>query len=148
MTHLNPSREQFKAIYGLPLEHPVMMLNLLKFREIAAYQVDDPEAGETVTGAVAYRRYSEEATPIFEAVGGMQAWIGTPQLTLIGPDTEKWDLAFVARYPSAQAFIDMVKNPDYQRAVRHRNAAVEDSRLIRCSEEEPRKTFQPGGSKP
>lgn len=145
MHHLNPTREQFKAMYGLPLDRPVMMLNLLKFRDRAAYADSDPEAGEDVSGADAYARYSQEATPIFDALGASQAWIGKPELVLIGDDAgDLWDLAFVARYPTAQAFIDMVKDPAYQRAVRHRNAAVLDSRLIRCSEKKPGRTFLPG----
>ncbi len=145
MQHLNPTREQFKAMYGLPLDKPVMMLNLLKFRDRAAYAEGDPEQGEDVSGADAYGRYSEEATPIFDALGASQAWIGKPELVLIGDDAgDLWDLAFVARYPTAQAFIDIIKDPAYQRAVRHRNAAVLDSRLIRCSEEKPGRTFLPG----
>lgn len=144
MAHVNPSRERFKSIFDLPLDSPVMMLNLLKFRDEAVYADDDPEKGQDVSGADAYRRYSEEASPIFDGIGATQAWIGTPELTLIGPEDEHWDLAFVARYPSAQAFVDMVKNPDYQKAVRHRDAAVVDSRLIRCREERPGHTFQPG----
>jgi hypothetical protein len=63
---------------------------------------------------------------------------------LTGPENESWDLAFVARYPTAQAFIDMLRNPHCQKAVRHRNAAVADSRLIRCSEEPGGRTFLPG----
>lgn len=143
MSHLNPTREQFKAIFDLPTDRPVMMLNLLKFRDRAGYADDDPEAGDTVTGAEAYKRYSREAGPVFARVGGSQEWIGRPELMLIGPETEAWDLAFVARYPSAQAFVDMVKDPDYQKAVRHRNAAVADSRLIRCTEEKRGSTFIP-----
>lgn len=143
-TYLNPSREQFKAIFGLLLDRPVMMLNLLRFRDHAAYSADDPEAGERVSGAEAYRRYSDEAFPLFDKVGGSQAWIGKGELVVIGAESDLWDLAFVARYPTAQAFVDMVKNPLYQRAVRHRNAAVADSRLIRFSEEKPGRAFQPG----
>lgn len=145
MQHLNPTREQFKAMYGLPLDKPVMMLNLLKFHDRAVYADGDPEFGEDLSGADAYARYSTDATPIFDALGASQAWIGKPELVLIGDDAgDLWDLAFVARYPTAQAFIDMVKDPAYQRAVRHRNAAVLDSRLIRCSEEKPGRTFLPG----
>lgn len=145
MSHVNPTREQFKAIFGLPLEAPVMMLNLLRFRDRAAYAEDDPERGEpAMSGAEAYRRYSDEATPVFEGLGGSQVWIGRAQTMVIGPDDEDWDLAFVARYPSARAFVEMLRDPDYQRAVRHRNAAVADSRLIRCSEEKPGRTYQPG----
>lgn len=142
--YLNPARDQFKSIFGLPLDRPVMMLNLLKFRQVAAYAKDEPESGQQMSGAEAYKLYSRDATPIFEAAGGSQVWIGKGELVLIGPDADLWDLAFVARYPTAQSFVDMLKNPEYQLAVRHRNAAVSDSRLIRFSEERPGQTFQPG----
>lgn len=145
MATVNPTREQFKAIFGLPLDEPVLMLNLLRFRAWAEYSPADPEHTQSrVTGAEAYRRYSEAATPIFERVGGTQVWIGRPQLTLIGPPEETWDLAFIARYPTAQAFVDMLKDADYNHATRHRTAATADSRLIRCAGLPPGRTFQPG----
>ena len=56
---------------------------------------------------------------------------------LIGPEDEKWDLCFIAEYPSAAAFVEMVKDPDYQKAVVHRQAAVVDSRLIRLAPGNP-----------
>lgn len=143
--HVNPTREAFKAIFGLPLDSPVLMLNLLRFEPLAIYAEGDPEHGEApVSGAKAYARYSAEATPIFARVGGTQVWIGRPQLTLIGPPGEAWDLAFIARYPTAQSFVDMLRDPDYQFATRHRTAATADSRLIRCAGLEPGTTFQPG----
>ena len=144
MSSINPTREQFKAIFGLPLDKPVLMLNLVTFREIAAYADDDPEAGDApVSGKEAYKRYGKESKPIFDGVGGTQHWIGLPELIVIGPESEHWDTIFIARYPTAQAFVDMVKNPDYQKAVRHRNAAVFDSRLIRCGELTPGEGFLP-----
>jgi uncharacterized protein (DUF1330 family) len=142
---INPTREQFKAIFGLPLDAPVHMLNLLRFNPSARYAPEDLEAGaETITGRAAYEKYSQEATPAFAAAGGKQVWIAAPELMLIGPAEETWDLAFVAFYPTAQAFVDMVRNPDYQRATRHRTAAVADSRLIRCAPARPGTTFWPG----
>jgi uncharacterized protein (DUF1330 family) len=139
---INPTREQFKAIFGLPLDRPVLMLNLLRFRRLAEYAPGDPEHGAPqVSGIAAYARYSQAATPIFERVGGSQFWIGKPELTLIGPVEEAWDSAFIARYPTAQAFVDMLRDPEYRQATRHRTAAVADSRLIRCAALPPGKTF-------
>ena len=43
---------------------------------------------------------------------------------------EKWDMFFVAEYPSIDAFIEMQRDKQYQAAVPHRNEAVKDSRLI------------------
>ena len=52
---------------------------------------------------------------------------------LIGPQDERWDICFIAEYPSGAAFVEMVKDPDYQKAVVHRQAAVADSRLVRLA---------------
>lgn len=144
MNFTNPSREQFKAIYGLSADQPAHMLNLLRFREHAQYGPADIEVAEArLSGRDAYQRYSEEAGKIFRGVGGTQLWIGQAQATLIGPTDEPWSLVFVACYPTVQAFIDMVKNEAYQRATRHRTAAVADSRLIVCSPLQASSSFAP-----
>lgn len=124
--HVDPTRERFGEFRRLEDTGPVHMLNLVRFRDIAAY--DD---GRRATGAEAYASYGRESQPIFARVGGRIAWSGDFRLMLIGPAEERWDRCFIAQYPSAAAFIEMVKDPDYQRAVIHRQAAVADSRLIR-----------------
>ena len=131
--HVDPEREAFEAFKKLPRDTPIEMLNLLRFRDRAAYPEDHPCAGEAMSGLDAYRRYSKESGPIFSRVGGTMVWSGTPQVVLIGPADERWDAAFIARYPSAAAFLEMVTDPDYRKAVVNRQAAVETSRLIRTS---------------
>lgn len=126
---VDPEREQFEAFKALPRNAPVMMLNLLRFRDRAAY--DD---GRDCTGAEAYAAYGRESGPVFRRVGGEILWRGDPEVTLIGPPQERWDTIFVARYPSAAAFLEMITDPDYRVAVKHRQAAVLDSRLIRTAE--------------
>lgn len=123
--HIDPERDQFEAFKALPRDEPVMMLNLLRFRAKALYG-----DGRNVTGAEAYAAYGRDSAPVFQRVGGEIVWRGRPEVTLIGPADERWDLAFVARYPTAGAFLEMVTDPDYREAVRHRQAAVLDSRLI------------------
>ena len=95
-THIDPERDQFEAFKALPRDEPVMMLNLLRFRDKAAY----PD-GRDVTGAEAYAAYGRDSAPVFQRVGGEIVWRGRPEVTLIGPRDEQWDLAFVARYPTA-----------------------------------------------
>jgi len=125
--HIDPERAAFEAFKTLPRDEPVQMLNLIRLRDQAAY----PD-GRQSTGAAAYKTYGEQSGPIFRRVGGSIIWRGEPKLTLIGPADERWDLAFVAAYPSAGAFLEMVTDPVYQsQAVPHRQAAVLDSRLIR-----------------
>ena len=129
---IDPTRETFARFREMQRPGPVHMLNLLKFREIAAY--DD---GTVATGAQAYENYARDSGPIFKRLGGRQVWAGKPELMLIGPDSEDWDLAFIAEYPSTDAFVAMLRDPDYRKAVRHRQAAVADSRLIRMQPGQP-----------
>jgi len=126
--YIDPQREQFEAFKELPRDVPVMMLNLLRFRDRAAYE-DKREA----TGAEAYAEYGRESGPIFRRVGGEIIWRGQPEVMLIGPADKRWDMIFVAQYPTAGAFLEMVTDSDYQIAVKHRRAAVLDSRLIRTA---------------
>jgi len=133
MPYIDPDRAQFEAFKNLPRDEPLNMLNLVKFKSEATY-----EDGRSVTGAEAYANYSRESGSIFARVGGKILWRGEPKAMLIGPDrssgTEAWDTAFVAYYPTAGAFLEMVTDPAYQIAVKHRQAAVADSRLLRCGE--------------
>ncbi len=128
--HVDPGREQFEAFKRLPRDRPVMMLNLIRLRDKAAY-----EDGREASGAEAYEAYGRESGPIFRRVGGEIVWRGRPENTLIGPAGEAWDLAFIARYPTAGAFLEMVTDADYHLAVKHRQAAIADSRLIRMAED-------------
>lgn len=131
MNHINPTREQFDAFKALPRDTPILMLNLIRLKAVAEY-----EDGESCSGAEAYRRYGELSGPIFRELDGEIIWRGHQECMLTGPADKHWDIAFVARYPSAAAFLAMVTNPDYQAIVHHRTAGVEDSRLIRFGEDE------------
>lgn len=67
------------------------------------------------------------------ALGATILWRGRFETMLIGPGKENWDEMFIARYPTAHHFLEMVTDPAYRLAVIHRQAAVETSRLIRCA---------------
>lgn len=135
--YVDPTKETFARFKDLPTaDGPIHMLNLVRLREKAAY----PD-GRDVSGREAYRAYSHESGPVFRKLGGKQHWVGTPQLMLIGPADELWDLVFIAEYPSGQAFIDMLRDPVYREAVKHRQAAVLDSRLLRLKPGVPGETF-------
>ena len=59
--------------------------------------------------------------------------MGKFRIIKIGPDEERWDLSFVAEYPSLAAFNDILRDPVYREAAAHRKAAAADSRLIRLA---------------
>jgi uncharacterized protein (DUF1330 family) len=128
--HIDPERAAFEAFKALPRDTPVHMLNLIRLHARAAYT-----DGRQASGAQAYAAYGEHSGPIFRRVGGSIIWRGAPELTVTGPGEETWGIAFIAAYPSAGAFLEMVTDAGYQSdAVPHRRAAVRDSRLIRHAE--------------
>jgi uncharacterized protein (DUF1330 family) len=131
MGAIDPTRAQFEFFKSQPRDQPIQMLNLVRVRQKAAYPQDHPQAGSGLSGLEAYRLYARDSAPIFAEVGGRQLWIAEPQGVLIGPADERWDIAFIAEYPTASAFLAMITHPSYRDAVKHRQAAVEDSRLIR-----------------
>lgn len=53
---------------------------------------------------------------------------------MIGPRDELCDQVFIARHPSASAFLGMVTDPTHKQAIKHRQAAVLTSRLQRFGE--------------
>lgn len=138
---IDPERTQFETFKELDRDHPIEMLNLVKFRDKAQYPADHALAGAGLTGVQAYRNYGSETARIIARIGATILWRGTFQTTLIGPQDEVWDEVFIARYPSAHAFLAMVTDSAYRAAVIHRQAAVETSRLIRCAPTEGGASF-------
>ena len=129
MGFIDPTKETFALFRGNDSPGPIDMLNLVRLRERAAYA-----DGRAASGAEAYAAYGRESGPVFRRLGGRIVWRGSFELTLIGPAAEHWDHCFIARYPSVAAFVEMIRDPVYREAVKHRQAAVEDSRLVRLAE--------------
>jgi uncharacterized protein (DUF1330 family) len=138
MAHfVDPTKEQFKEFRERIRPGPIHMLNLVRLRERATY----PD-GRVASGAEAYAAYGRESLSVFERLGGKVVWQGKFEWMLIGPgEGENWDHVFIAEYPSVEAFAEMIRDPAYREAVKHRQAAVVDSRLIRLQPLAPGKGF-------
>ena len=124
--YIDPTKETFAAFRANDRSGPIHMLNLVRFRDKAAY----PD-GRDATGAEAYAAYGRHSHPVLSRLGGRIVWRGNFELMLIGPSDEKWDECFIAEYPTVAAFVEMLRDPVYREAVKHRQAAVLDSRLVR-----------------
>jgi uncharacterized protein (DUF1330 family) len=129
--HIDPTREAFDLFKSLPRDVPINMLNLLRFNEVAIYPPEHPNAAIGWSGARAYQEYGKTSGPIFQRVGGTIIWRGKMEAMVIGPDDKQWDSSFIARYPNSAAFMDMVTDAEYRKAVVNRQAAIQTSRLIR-----------------
>ncbi|MGE0565364.1 MAG: DUF1330 domain-containing protein [Pseudolabrys sp.] len=126
--YVDPTKETFAAFRANDRAGPVHMLNLIRLHEEAHY----PD-GRKASGAEAYAAYGRDSAPVLARLGGRIVWRGSFELMLIGPSDERWDVCFIAEYPGVAAFVEMVRDPIYREAVKHRQAAVADSRLIRLA---------------
>jgi uncharacterized protein (DUF1330 family) len=125
---VDPEREQIERLAaGDPDEGPILMLNLLRFRDRAA-AVDGEEG---LTGRQAYERYAAGVASHLAAAAGRVVNAGECVEVVIGPEGE-WDLVALVEYPSRRAFLTMVGDPAYQATAAWRTAALADSRLILC----------------
>ncbi len=129
--HIDPSAANFAAFKNLPRDTPINMLNLLQYRDTAAYPEGHEHAGKGWSGREAYREYGRTSAPIFARVGGTILWRGRFETMVTGPEAKQWHDGFIAQYPDANAFFAMIKDPEYQQAVVNRTAALRDSRLMR-----------------
>jgi uncharacterized protein (DUF1330 family) len=134
--HIDPTKEIFAAFRANDRAGPIHMLNLVRLKIRASYA-----DGREASGAEAYAAYGRESGPVFARVGGKIIWQGRFELMLIGPQEEAWDHCFIAEYPSVAAFVEMLRDPLYREAVKHRQAAVEDSRLVRTQPLKPGVNF-------
>ena len=132
-TYIDPSRANFDAFKELPRDRPIHMLNLLQYRDVAEYPTGHEHAGKGWDGRRAYQEYGATSGPIFKRVGGTIVWRGVFEMVVTGPEAMHWHDGFVAQYPTAGAFLEMVTDPEYQKAVINRTAALTDSRLVRFS---------------
>lgn len=116
-----PTPEQFAAFFGAAEDGPFVMVNLLKFRDKAAY-ADGRDAD--LSGAEAYLRYGMAVRAHVERVGGKTGYAGRVTGLMMGEVEQLWDMVALAQYPSLAAFQAMVSDPDYQAIAVHREAGL------------------------
>jgi uncharacterized protein (DUF1330 family) len=133
MKTVDPDRSRLPSILAqLPADAPIVMLNLLRYRDLAAYPASSGHA--PCTGREAYARYAAVALKKVTEAGGAPIWMGEAHAALIAPAEERWDEVLLVRYPSVAAFVGMLQQEDYLAATVHRTAALEDARLIATTE--------------
>lgn len=129
--YLDVSQEAGAALFRRQIQGAVIMLNLLRFRDIADYSAS-PEIAppEPISGREAYQKYIDLTLPLLTKTGGDILFLGDGGSYLIGPQDERWDLVMLIRQNSLQDFMSFSSNQEYQIVLGHRTAALEDSRLL------------------
>ena len=121
------------ALAGAESDGPVVMLNLNRYRERAAYDGEVPEgASPDVSGHEAYLRYGAVASQVLERVGGKILWHTDSQRTVVGDETDRYHEVIAVWYPSLASFAALVTDPELLAARCHRVAALERAAVICC----------------
>ncbi len=132
---IEPTQEAGAALYARNLIGEIVMLNLLRFREIADYSANPELAPENeISGSAAYQKYIEHTLPLLRESGGEIVLLGKGGKFFIGPQDEQWDLVMIIRQKSLSDFISFAGNEEYMAGIGHRTAALLDSRLLPISE--------------
>lgn len=129
--YIKPSDEAAKQLFSQPMNEEVIMVNLLRFRDIADYSAF-PELApdEHISGKAAYQLYIEQTMPFLKASGGELMLLGESQHFFIGPEDESWDMVMIVKQKSLASFLSFASDPECMKVTGHREAALLDSRLL------------------
>ena len=130
-----PSQSAGRLFVQRGMEGPIVMLNLLRFRDVADYSAT-PELAPAarISGAEAFDRYIQHTLPFLRESGGYVEFLGVGGPFLIGPEDERWDMAMLVRQSSIASFLAFASHDAYLAGLGHRTAALEDSRLLPLTE--------------
>lgn len=128
MGHTHADYDMIAKMAESDLDEPVVMLNLLKYRE----QAEPGHGVDGLTGRQAYTKYGEAFAELEPRFGGSVLWMGRGKHSVIGD--EEWDVILLVSYPTRRQFIDMFNDPDYKAIAPMRAAALADSRLVESTQ--------------
>jgi uncharacterized protein (DUF1330 family) len=128
---VQPSPDGIKAF--LATEGPVVMVNLLKFKEKASYPDGrDPE----ISGREAYLRYAREMKKLVEGDGGRFIFGGSIAGILLGQVEDLWDEVGLVEYPSSTSLLKIASTPAFQEIEVHRTAGLEGQLNITAKQDD------------
>ena len=125
-----PTHEKLMELAGSQDKSPIVMLNLLKFREVAEYK---DGRDEKISGREAYMRYGDAMRGIVEAGGGRMLISADLNDVVIGEVGDLWDVVAMVEYPSAAGFFAIAASPEVAEIGVHREAGLAGQLLIRST---------------
>lgn len=120
--HVLATKEQFKELMNYPPNTPVVMVNILRFKELSGNGAE--------TGREAYARYMKNVSPLLAENGGKLIWKGEVKHMVVGGTENPPHTIFLVQYPSVQHFINMATSKEYATISHDREIALEYGGLI------------------
>lgn len=123
----------------IPVNSPLFMLNLLRFKQEATYTEQFKNLAKCTGREAYFNRY----IPIFLELASANKdikphFFGKILAGLILDENEKWDNLGLIGYPNFKSFKDLLDSETYKaKALPHRLAAIEDYKLLVTVEAEP-----------
>ncbi len=112
---IDPTGADLKRFLAEDPGGPVVMLNLLRFL---------PDGGRA-----RYDNYVEHFTRTATPFGAEVLYVGDGSTALVAEPGQDWDAVLLVRYPSRQAFSDMVRDPAYGEGTHLRTGALVEAVL-------------------
>eukprot|EP00439_Symbiodinium_sp_Y106_P089539 s1_g2075.t1 len=128
MGQVHKNEDAFASMASSDLDEPVVMLNLLRYRDMA----EDGAGVDGMTGQEAYGVYGQAFAKLHPRFGGEPIWMGRALNSIVGD--EDWDVVILVHYPARRQFVEMLQDPDYLAIAPIRAAALADSRLVEMTQ--------------
>ena len=126
---LHPTGHAGAALCARNITGSVVMLNMLRFRDIADYCAE-LKPSTPISGRNAFQGYVDHTMPFLEQSGGELLFLGLGGAFFIGPEEEHCDAVMLVRQRSLHSFMAFASDAGYLAGVGHRDAALIDSRLL------------------
>lgn len=123
-----PEPKQIEKLLKGPTDTPVVMVNLLSFKEAA----DGDNEG--LSGEASYLRYAARMREYVESKGGRFLWTGRVDSMLIGESDVDFEVVALVEYPSRKAFLEIATSAHVQEIGKDRTMGLAGQWLIATTE--------------
>lgn len=123
-----PEPGQIEKLMEGPADTPVVMLNLLSFKDRA------DGGNEGMSGSESYMLYAANMRKFVESKGGRFIWSGRVDSMVIGESDADFDVAALVEYPSRKAFVEIASSTHVREIGQDRAKGLEGQWLIATTE--------------
>ena len=123
-----PEAQQIRDLMDGPADTPVVMVNLLSFKQEA------DGGNEGMSGQESYMRYGGAMREFVESKGGRFIWSGRVDSMVIGASDADFQVVALVEYPSRQAFLEIASSPHVAEIGEDRKKGLAGQWLIATTE--------------
>jgi uncharacterized protein (DUF1330 family) len=119
-----PEPAQMKELFEGPEDTPVVMLNLIAFKNEA------DGGNEGMSGEESYGLYAKKMRQFVESKGGRFIWAGRVDSMVIGESDVDFSVVALVEYPNRKTFIEIASSAHVKEIGQDRSKGLEGQWLI------------------